>query len=184
MEALRTCEICAGGDVPAELTGVIGDGGLNVADRYVGPGAWWIASQLAHPVRFEDGWFRTKATCHGTGPDELAFRQRPDGNGIEARCLAGVCCAELATDALGAQIGWPLRFAYEPLAEPVGGGWRPTDWPWRSIAWYAAGLLAFLAPLLLGHDLEAGILGFIGFNVGSLLMDRILRPRRVRRYRR
>lgn len=153
--------------------------GLDVVEGYVGPGVRWIANRLCHPVRFEYGWFWTAATCHGEGPDEMAFRQRPDGNGVEALCLSHNCTPEVAVDALGRQAGWFLRgpTAYEPL-------FQAPDWPWWRTAWYVAAALVFTVPLLLGHDLEAGILNVIGFSAGSLLTTRCLSPRRGRRFRR
>ena len=186
MEALRTCNIGEGGNMQTELIGVNVGEGLADTERYVGPSAWWIAHRLSHPVRFEHGWFWTTATCHGVGPDELAFRQRSDGNGIDARCLAGSCPPELAADALGSQAGWIVRgpTAYEPLAQPVDRRWRLRDWPWWRIAWYAAAALAFAAPLLLGHALEAAILSLIGFSVGSWLTAGSHLPRRAGRFRR
>lgn len=184
MQSLPTHEIGAEGNFPAELNGVNGGGALNVTEQYVGPSAWWIASRLFYPVRFEEGWYWTKATCHATGRDQMAFRQRPDGNGIEVRCTGGGCSPESALDALGWEIGWPIRFAYEPMAEPVGGPWRPRNWPWWRIAWYAAAALALTAPLLMGHGPQAALVNLIGFSAGSLLMDRILQPGRVGRFRR
>ena len=106
MEALRTYGIGQGGDMQGELYGNNVGEGLNVTERYVGPAAWWIANRLSHPVRFEHGWFWTRATCHvGEKEDRLAFRQRPDGNGIEARCLSGDCAPQLAAGALGRRLG-------------------------------------------------------------------------------
>ena len=161
--------------------------GLDVAERYVGPSAWWIAQRLSHPIRFERDWFWTTAACHvGAKGDRLAFRQRPDGNGIDARCLDGGCSPEVAADVLGSQAGWFVRgpTAYEPLCPSVDCSWRLRDLPWWRIAWYGAGVMAFIAPLLLGHDLEAAILSYIGFGVGSWLTDLIHLPRRAKRFRR
>ena len=47
------------------------------------------AKQIADllPLRVsEKGWFWDTAVCHGAQSDGLAFRQRPDGNGIDVRC--------------------------------------------------------------------------------------------------
>ena len=186
MEALRTYDIGEGGNVEAGLIGVNAGEGLAVSERYVGPSAWWIANMLPHRARFEGGWFWTTATCHGAGPDQLAFRQRPDGNGIDARCPTGGCSPELAADALGAQVGWIVRgpTAYEPLAQPVDRLWWLRDWPRWRIAWYGAAALAVSASLLLGHGPEAAVLNLVGFSAGSWLMAKlILQPRR-RRFRR
>ena len=55
--------------------------------RYVGPTAARIAELLAprQRVRFERGWFWKAAVCHESEQDLLAFRQRPDGDGIDVR---------------------------------------------------------------------------------------------------
>ena len=168
-----------------ELYGINVGEGLDVKERYVGPGAWWIAQRLSHPVRFEGGWFRTAATCHGDGSDELAFRQRPDGNGIEARCLSGDCAPQLAADALGAQAGWLVRgpTAYEPLVQPVDRFWWLTNWPRWRVAWNGGAALAFAAPLLLGHGLEDALLTLIGYSAGSWLMAKLISQPRRRRFR-
>lgn len=170
-----------------ELYGINVGEGLDVKERYLGPAAWWIASRLSHPVRFERDWFWTTATCHaGDTEDRLAFRQRPDGNGIEARCLDGSCSPEMAADGLGVEAGWFVRgpTAYEPLAGPVHENWRLRDLPWWRIAWYGAAALLLTASLALGHGPEAAVLNLIGFCVASLLTARCLMPRRKRRHRR
>ena len=59
------------------------------AERYTGPSARRIADLLPQRVSFEKGWFWTTAVCHGAQSDGLAFRQRPDGNGIEVKCHTG-----------------------------------------------------------------------------------------------
>ena len=65
-----------------------------MAEQYVGPSAIRIANLLPHRVSFERGWFwTTTAICHGGKSDGLAFRQRPDGNGIEVKCHTGGCSA-------------------------------------------------------------------------------------------
>ena len=63
-----------------------------MTEQYVGPSALRIANLLPHRVSFERGWFwTTTAVCHGGKSDGLAFRQRPDGNGIDVRCHTGGC---------------------------------------------------------------------------------------------
>ena len=169
-----------------ELTGIDMGEGVAVKERYVGPSAWRIANRLAHPVRFEYDWFWTTATCHGTGEDRLAFRQRSDGNGIDARCINGGCSPEVAADALGSQAGWFVRgpTAYEPLVQPVDRFWWLTDWPKWRIALYGAAVLSFAVPLLLGYGPVAAAINLTGFSIGSWLMAKlILQPRR-RKFRR
>ena len=65
-----------------------------MTERYTGPSAKRIADLLRHRVSFERGWFWTvTAICHGGKSDGLAFRQRPDGNGIDVHCHTGGCSA-------------------------------------------------------------------------------------------
>ena len=163
------------------LTDIEGKTGVDVMERYVGPDAWWIANLLSDRIRFERDWFWTKAFCHGEEADELAFRQRPDGNGIDVHCHAGSCSPELAADGLGAQVGWPIRSSYEPLAEPVDRLWRLREWPWERLAWYGVAGLVFAAPLLVGLVPQAAILNCLGYTIGSWLMGRLLLRRPARR---
>ena len=75
-------------------------------ERYTGPSALRIANLLPHRVSFERGWFwTTAAVCHGGKSDGLAFRQRPDGNGIEIKCHTGGCSAGVVITELEALIG-------------------------------------------------------------------------------
>ena len=78
-----------------------------------------IARRIPHPVAFERGWFRTTtAVCHGgEEPDGLAFRQRPDGNGIDVRCHTGGSTRAHAVTAIEGVIGLPIWTAYEPEPE-------------------------------------------------------------------
>ena len=183
MEALRTHDIEEGGDEHMEstLTDINEKTGLDVKDIYVGPSALWVAKRLPHRVRFHDGWFWTTATCHSRQDDGLAFRQRPDGEGIDARCHTGDCSPELAADALSAQAGWPLRWAYEPLDGKIDRLWWIRYWPRWRLESYATVALAFAVPLLLGHDWESAILACLALSVGSLLTGRhMMRHRRKR----
>ena len=75
-----------------ERTDGNGEGGMDMTDRYAGPSAKRIADLLPHRVSYERGWFwTTSAICHGGWSDGLAFRQRPDGEGINERCYTGGC---------------------------------------------------------------------------------------------
>ena len=90
------------------------------AQRYTGPSAGRIAKpRPAARSRFERGWFRTTtAVCHdGDEPDGLAFRQRPDGNGIDVRCHTGGCTRGHVVTALEGVVGLPIWTAYEPVPE-------------------------------------------------------------------
>ena len=92
MEALRTHHIGEGGDMHMEsaLTDIDGKIGRDVKEVYVGPSALWIANLIPRRVSFSQGWFRTTTEiCHEGRSDGLAFRQRPDGNGIDVRCQGG-----------------------------------------------------------------------------------------------
>ena len=171
MEALRTHEIEQGGDEHMEsaMTGIDEIKGMDVKDIYVGPSALWVAKRLPHRVRFHDGWFWTTATCHSRQDDGLAFRQRPDGEGIDARCHTGDCSPEVAASALGGQAGWPIRWAYEPLDGKIDRLWWIRYWPRWRLESYAVAALAFAVPLLLGHGPESAILAVLAFTVGALL---------------
>ncbi len=186
MEALRAHDIAEGGDGQMEsaLTDIEGVVGRDVKEVYVGPSALWIARLIPRRVSFDGGWFWTTAFCHSRKAGGLAFRQRADGEGIEARCHTGGCSPELAADALGGQIGWPIRSAYEPLAEPVDRLWWLKDWPRWRIEWHAVAALAFAAPLLLGHAMQAAILACLAFSVGSWLTSRSMLRRRSGRFHR
>ena len=73
-----------------ERTATNEQGGTGMAEQYTGPSAMRIANLLGHRVSFERGWFwTTTAVCHGGKSDGLAFRQRPDGNGIDVGATPG-----------------------------------------------------------------------------------------------
>ena len=89
-----------------------------MAERYTGPSARRTANLLPHRVSFERGWFwTTTAICHGGRSDGLAFRQRPDGEGIDVRCHTGGCSRGVVLTHLEAAIGLPMWTAYEPVSD-------------------------------------------------------------------
>ena len=89
-----------------------------MAERYTGPSARRIADLLPHRVSFERGWFwTTTAICHGGKSDGLAFRQRPDGEGIDVKCHTGGCLRGVALTHLEALVGLPIWTAYKPVVE-------------------------------------------------------------------
>ena len=91
-----------------------------MTERYTGPSALRIANLLPHRVSFERGWFwTTTAVCHGGKSDGLAFRQRPDGNGIDVRCHTGGCSAGVVITELEALVGLPIWTAYEPVVDAL-----------------------------------------------------------------
>ena len=151
-----------------------------MAQRYTGPSARVIAQCIPHPVAFERGWFRTStAVCHGGGdPDGLAFRQRPDGNGIDVRCHTGGCTRAHVITALEGLIGLPIWTAYEPEPEATAAPSR-RRWPGRRLALVAGGALLLAAPLLLGHGVETAAANAAGFAVVGLLLAGL--PARARR---
>ena len=73
-----------------------------MTERYTGPSAKRIADLFAHRVSSDLGWFwTTTAICHGGRSDGLAFRQRPDGEGIDVRCHTGGCSRGVVITASG-----------------------------------------------------------------------------------
>ena len=87
-----------------------------MTEQYTGPSAKRIADLLSHRVSFDRGWFWTTTTiCHDGRSDGLAFRQRPDGEGIFVRCHTGGCSRGVVITHLEAAIGLPIWTAYEPV---------------------------------------------------------------------
>ena len=110
-----------------------------MTEQYVGPSAARIADLLPHRVSFERGWFwTTTAVCHGGKSDGLAFRQRPDGNGIEIRCHTGGCSAGVVITELEALIGLPIWTAYEPVSDAAARAPEKRPW-WKQQAGLGAG---------------------------------------------
>ena len=147
--------------------------------RYTGPSAGRITGLIPQPVSFKRGWFRTSsAVCHGGDePDGLAFRQRPDGNGIDARCHTGGCTRAHVITSIEGFIGLPIWTAYEPVAEVA--EVRPKR-PLRRAAVAAAFAALLAAPLALGHGTETALANAAGFAVvGLLLADLPARTRRA-----
>ena len=151
-----------------------------MAQRYTGPSAGEVAQRIPHPVAFDRGWFRTStAVCHGGGePDGLAFRQRPDGNGIDVRCHSRGCTRAHAVTAIEGAIGMPIWTAYDLVTEAaeVRSRRRP---PLRKVV-VAGGFAALLAaPLALGHSAETALANAAAFGVAGLLLVGL--PARARR---
>ena len=134
-----------------------------MAQQYTGPSASRIASLIAQPVSFERGWFRTTtAVCHGgDDPNGLAFRQRPDGNGIDVRCHTGGCTRAHVVTTIEGLIGLPIWTAYEPVSEPTARS--PPQAVKRWVKRQArpglarSGAACWRLPLLLGHGVETAV---------------------------
>ena len=147
-----------------------------MTDRYIGPSAARIADLIPHRVSFDRGWFwTTTAICHGGRSDGLAFRQRPDGEGIDLRCHTRGCSRGLIVTHLEAVVGLPIWNANEPVSGTARReSWR-SWWTPKRIA--VTGLIALVAapPLLLGHGVEAAFLNLVGLGVAALLVWRFIR---------
>ena len=156
-----------------------------MTERYTGPSALRIANLLPHRVSFERGWFWTStAVCHGGKSDGLAFRQRPDGNGIDTRCHTGGCSAGVVITELEELVGLPIWTAFEPVSDAAvkPDGKRP--W-WKRKRVVAAGVIALVvAAPLLTFDLELFFLNLFGLGIGALLLRRFMPRRPARRFRR
>ena len=150
------------------------------AQRYAGPSAGRIAELITQPVGFERGWFRTAtAICHdGDDPDGLAFRQRPDGNGIDVRCHTGGCTRGHIVTAIEGLIGLPIWTAYEPVPETAVAAPR-RRWSRRRLALVAGGALLLAAPLPLGHGVETAAANVAALGVVGALLAGL--PGRARR---
>ena len=156
-----------------------------MTERYVEPSAARIANMLPHRVSFERGWFwTTTEVCHGGRSLGLAFRQRPDGNGIEVRCHTGGCASGLVVTHMEALIGLPIWTAYEPMSDAAGKASERKRWPRRKLALAGVAALVVAAPLLLGLGTEAAFLNLGGLGVGALLVGRLTAGRSTRRRRR
>ena len=153
-----------------------------MAEQYTGPSALRVANLLPHRVSFERGWFwTTTEICHGGKSDGLAFRQRPDGNGIDVRCHTGGCSAGVVITELEALIGLPIWTAYEPVSEAAGKAPEKRPW-WKRKRVAVAGVVALVvaSPLITG-DLEFFALNLVGLGIGALLLRRFMPRRPVRR---
>ena len=157
-----------------------------MTEQYVGPSAARIADLLPHRVSFERGWFwTTTAVCHGGKSDGLAFRQRPDGNGIEVKCHTGGCSPGVVITEIEELVELPIWTAYEPVSDAAAKPDEKRPW-WKRPKIIAAGVVALVvAAPLLTLDVELFFLNLLGLGIGWLLLRRFM-PRRppIRRFRR
>ena len=149
-----------------------------MTEQYVGPSAARIANLLPCRVSFERGWFwTTTAICHGGRSDGLAFRQRPDGNGIDVRCHTGGCSAGLVIAGLEALIGLPIWTSYAPVRDAAVQAPEKGQWWKRKRVVVAAGVALVVAAPLITGDAEVFALNLVGLGIGALLIRRFM-PRR------
>ncbi len=170
--------------------------------RYVGPSAARIAELIAaqQRVRFERGWFWTAAFCHGTEQEQdlMAFRQRPDGDGIDVRChraaaqgMQSVNCSReriiRSLEWLGGESIWsayaakagtsaPASASEQTAANETGRSARPGSAggsTWRLALLPFIGLL-LAAPFILGFELEVAALSAVGYGWVGWLGHRAL----------
>ena len=155
-----------------------------MAERYTGPSARRIADLLQQRVSYERGWFWTStAVCHGGKSDGLAFRQRPDGEGIDVKCHTAGCSKGVVITQLEAAIGLPIWTAYEPVADSAVKATEKQPW-WKRKKVVVAGVIALVvAAPLLTLDLELLFLNLVGLGIGWLLLRRFMRRPPVRRFR-
>ena len=151
-----------------------------MTERYTGPSAKRIADLLRHRVSFERGWFwTTTAICHGDKSDGLAFRQRPDGNGIDVHCHTEGCSAGVVITELEALIGLPIWTAYEPVRDAAATAPEKRQRVWAP----TVVALVVAAPLITG-DVDLFVLNLVGLGTGALLLRRFMPRRPVGRVRR
>ena len=154
-------------------------------ERYVGPSARTIADLLPHRVSFERGWFWTStAVCHGGKSDGLAFRQRPDGNGIDVRCHTRGCGDGVVITELEVLIELPIWTAFEPVPVAPAVVSKKQAWWKRKKVWVPAVVALLVGAPLLTMDLELFFLNLFGLGLVALLLRRFLVGRTVRRFRR
>ena len=153
-------------------------------ERYTGPSAARIADLLPHRVSFDRGWFWTTAICHGASSDGLAFRQRPDGEGIEVKCHTGGCGKGVIVTELESLVGLPIWTAYEPVRAAAVDAEAKKPW-WKRKKVIVAGVIALVvAAPLLTLDVELFFLNLFGLGIGWLLLRRFMPRRPVGRTRR
>ena len=153
-------------------------------ERYTGPSAGRIANLLPQRVSFDRGWFWTKAVCHGGESDGLAFRQQPDGNGIDVRCHTGNCGKGVIVTELEALVGLDIWTAYEPVSDARATAPEKPPW-WKRKKVIVAGVVALVvAAPLLTLDLELFFLNLFGLGILALLVRRFMPRRPGRRFRR
>ena len=168
-----------------ERTDGNGEGGAHMTERYTGPSAKRIADLLRHRVSFERGWFwTTTAICHGGKSDGLAFRQRPDGNGIDVHCHTGGCSAGVVITELEALIGLPIWTAYEPVRDAATKATSRGPWWQRQRVWAPTVVALVVAAPLITGDVELFVLNLVGLGTGALLLRRFMPRRPVGRARR
>ena len=160
--------------------------------RYVGPTAARIAELLAprQRVRFERGWFWIAAVCHGSEQDLTAFRQRPDGDGIDVRCRSAGCSRERVIHSLERLTEESIWSAYatesrasrspQPPADESGGTSKTNGTGGRSWRIALAPFIVLLAaaPLVFGYDLQLTLLNSVGLIWVGWLGQRIVVSRR------
>ena len=155
-----------------------------MTEQHVGPSATRIANLIPHRVSFDRGWFwTTTAVCHGGKSDGLAFRQRPDGEGIDVRRHTGGCSRGAVLTHVEALVGLPIWTAYEPVSDStVKAPERRPWWQRKKVVVAGVGALVVAAPLLTG-DGELVFFNLVGLGIGALLLRRLMR-RGARRFRR
>ena len=161
--------------------------------RYTGPAAARIAELIApqQRVRFEQGWFWTAAVCHESEQDTLAFRQRPDGDGIDVRCKSAGCRRERIIKRLETLAGEPIWSAYgvsndtsdssETANKPDAAASDSNEGRERywSVMLLPLALLLLAAPLAMGFDLQVAALNAFGLGWAGWLVRRVVLNRRV-----
>ena len=159
--------------------------GTTIRARYVGPTAARIAELIAprQRVRFERGWFWTAAVCHGSEQDLAAFRQRPDGDGIDVRCKSAGCSRERVIRSLEQLTGESIWSAYsaesgasttqQAQANQTGGTDNAGGRTWR-LALASIVVLLLAAPLVMGFDLQVAVLNAVGLGWAGWLAHRAL----------
>ena len=162
---------------------------VRTRSRYTGPSAARIADLIAQTqrVRFERGWFWTAAVCHDSEQDTLAFRQRPDGDGIDVRCKSAGCRRERIIKRLETLTAEPIWSAYgadpdrsdPPQPEkPESDATAKRD---RRTFLAPFALLLLAAPVALGLDLQVVALNAFGIGWAGWLVRRVALAKAARR---
>ena len=158
--------------------------------QYTGPFAARIAELIAptQRVRFERGWFWTAAVCHESEQDTLAFRQRPDGDGIDVRCKSAGCRRERIINRLETLSGEPIWSAYgagrdrpdtaNKPAAPTSASEQGRERNWNATLLPFA-LLLLAAPIAMGFDVQVIALNVLGLGWVGWLVRRVVLHRRV-----